>query len=52
MGNTVLINPELELLSDDRVLNWEGCLSIPGMRAGVLASGFACDIEVWIVTEV
>ncbi len=35
VGNTVLINPELELLSDDRVLNWEGCLSIPGMRAGV-----------------
>ncbi len=35
LGNTVLINPELELLSDERVLNWEGCLSIPGMRAGV-----------------
>jgi peptide deformylase len=35
IGNTVLINPELELLSDERVLNWEGCLSIPGMRAGV-----------------
>jgi peptide deformylase len=35
MGNTVLINPEIELLSDERVLNWEGCLSIPGMRAAV-----------------
>jgi peptide deformylase len=35
IGNSVLINPELELLSDERVLNWEGCLSIPGMRAGV-----------------
>ncbi len=35
LGNTVLINPELELLSDERVLNWEGCLSIPGLRAGV-----------------
>ena len=35
VGNTVLINPELELLSEERVLNWEGCLSIPGMRAGV-----------------
>jgi peptide deformylase len=35
VGNTVLINPEIELLSDERVLNWEGCLSIPGMRAGV-----------------
>lgn len=35
VGNTVLINPELELLSEQRVLNWEGCLSIPGMRAAV-----------------
>ncbi len=35
LGNTVLINPELELLSDVRVLNWEGCLSITGLRAGV-----------------
>jgi len=33
--NTVLINPEVELLSDDRVLRWEGCLSIPGLRAAV-----------------
>ncbi|HVC61289.1 MAG TPA: peptide deformylase [Acetobacteraceae bacterium] len=49
LGNTVLINPELELLSDDRVLNWEGCLSIPGLRAGVPRSprvryrGMDCD---------
>jgi peptide deformylase len=35
VGPTVLINPELELLSEDRVVGWEGCLSIPGMRAGV-----------------
>ena len=35
MGNTVLINPELELIGDDRILGWEGCLSIPGMRAAV-----------------
>lgn len=35
LGNTVLINPELELLSDERVLGWEGCLSIPGLRAAV-----------------
>lgn len=34
-GNSVLINPEIELLSDDRVLRWEGCLSIPGLRAAV-----------------
>jgi peptide deformylase len=33
--NSVLINPEVELLSDERVLRWEGCLSIPGLRAAV-----------------
>ena len=35
VGNTVLINPEIELLTEDRVLRWEGCLSIPGLRAAV-----------------
>ncbi len=35
MGNTVVINPELEMLGDGMVLRWEGCLSIPGMRAAV-----------------
>lgn len=35
VGNSVLINPEIELLSDERVLSWEGCLSIPGLRAAV-----------------
>jgi peptide deformylase len=35
VGNTVLINPVVELLSDERVLRWEGCLSIPGLRAAV-----------------
>ncbi len=35
MGNTVVINPELELFDDDVVLRWEGCLSIPGLRAAV-----------------
>jgi peptide deformylase len=34
-GNTVLINPVLELIGEERVLGWEGCLSIPGLRAGV-----------------
>ena len=49
VGNSVLINPELTLLSDERVLNWEGCLSIPGLRAGVPRSprvryrGVDCD---------
>ncbi len=29
---TVLINPEIEILSHDRKAGWEGCLSVPGMR--------------------
>lgn len=33
--NQVLINPELELVGEERVLGWEGCLSIPGLRAAV-----------------
>lgn len=35
IGNSVLINPMIELLGEERVLGWEGCLSIPGMRAAV-----------------
>jgi peptide deformylase len=31
----VLINPTVELIGDERVVGWEGCLSIPGLRAGV-----------------
>jgi peptide deformylase len=34
-GDTVLINPEVELLSGPEVLRWEGCLSIPGLRGAV-----------------
>ena len=54
VGNTVLINPEVELLSDERVLCWEGCLSIPGLRAAVPRApriryrGVDCD---GVVTE-
>lgn len=29
---TVLINPEIEFLSDEMEDFWEGCLSLPGMR--------------------
>jgi peptide deformylase len=35
LDNTVLINPDVELLGEDRVLGWEGCLSIPNLRAAV-----------------
>jgi peptide deformylase len=29
---TVLVNPLIELLDDERELGWEGCLSVPGLR--------------------
>lgn len=29
---TVLINPEIEILTDEREDGWEGCLSVPGLR--------------------
>jgi peptide deformylase len=54
IGNTVLINPEVELLGEERVLGWEGCLSIPGLRAAVPRArrvryrGIDCD---GVVTE-
>ena len=32
---TVLINPELEFLGEDREEGWEGCLSVPGLRGVV-----------------
>ncbi len=32
---TVLINPQLTFLSDDQEDDWEGCLSVPGMRGVV-----------------
>jgi peptide deformylase len=32
---TVLINPEIQLVGDERVLGWEGCLSVPGLRGVV-----------------
>ena len=35
IGNSVLINPSVELLTEEKVLGWEGCLSIPGLRAAV-----------------
>ena len=32
---TVLINPEVEILSDEKEGGWEGCLSVPGLRGWV-----------------
>jgi peptide deformylase len=49
LDDTVLINPEVSLLDERRVLRWEGCLSIPGLRAAVPRSprvsyrGVDCD---------
>ena len=35
MPTSVLINPSVELVGEDVRLRWEGCLSIPGLRAAV-----------------
>jgi peptide deformylase len=35
VGNTVLINPTVEPATEEMHLRWEGCLSIPGLRAAV-----------------
>ncbi|HXE97281.1 MAG TPA: peptide deformylase [Dongiaceae bacterium] len=32
MEPTVMINPEILLVSDEKEKGWEGCLSIPGLR--------------------
>lgn len=33
MSPTVMINPRFKALSDNKVKDWEGCLSIPNIRA-------------------
>jgi len=49
VGNTVVINPLVEPLGEEMHLRWEGCLSIPGLRAAVPRfmrvrySGVDCD---------
>lgn len=35
MDLSVLINPVITPLSDERELGWEGCLSVPGLRGAV-----------------
>ena len=32
-GVTVLINPEITPLTEEKISSWEGCLSVKGMRA-------------------
>lgn len=32
---TVLVNPQIEVLGDEQVEGWEGCLSVPGLRGKV-----------------
>lgn len=32
---TVLVNPEIQAIGDDIESDWEGCLSVPGMRGWV-----------------
>ena len=32
---TVLVNPVVETLGEERALGWEGCLSVPGLRGVV-----------------
>jgi peptide deformylase len=49
IANTVVINPEFTPVTPDQALRWEGCLSIPGLRAAVPRytrirySGVDCD---------
>jgi peptide deformylase len=38
MAPLVLINPSVKAQSDDNVLDWDGCLSVPGLRGEVLRS--------------
>jgi peptide deformylase len=33
MNPTVMINPVFEAISDEKEKDWEGCLSVPGIRA-------------------
>lgn len=33
---TVLVNPEYEVIDQETIAGWEGCLSIPGMRGRVM----------------
>jgi peptide deformylase len=43
---TVLVNPELELLTDERFDNYEGCLSVPNLR-GVAPRATELRVRAW-----
>ncbi len=53
---TVLINPEFEVVGDERETMWEGCLSVPEMRGHVERAGHiryrGVDLEGRKVTRV
>jgi peptide deformylase len=34
-SNVLLINPSITVISDQQEEDWEGCLSVPGIRAKV-----------------
>ena len=38
----ILINPEIEILGEDKVSSWEGCLSVPGLRGQVPRYAHIC----------
>ncbi len=42
----VLVNPELTWLTGDRVRTWEGCLSVPGLRA-LVERVAAVRVDAW-----
>jgi len=43
---TVLVNPELELLTDERFDNYEGCLSVPNLR-GLVPRATEVRVRAW-----
>lgn len=43
---TVLVNPEVELLTDERFDNYEGCLSVPNLR-GVVPRATEIRVRAW-----
>jgi len=56
MEPVIMVNPRFEILDDSRSKDWEGCLSVPGIRALVPryrslrvdfqnASGLACQMQ-------